>query len=178
MVICQRMYTVPLFVAAKGTSAKWPKRKLMDVGRADYITVHPHHGMLCDQQKEWSTVLPDDLEGFPDFDFLHDGFHTFTNTLIEIIYNDWKIFWSPLGFKQIHILLIPTFSLSIWNMIAHVFVRHTVYSAYMQCPVYMRSYRTWALWLFRVKSSCLEWMSWTTGRMHVITHRVEWQLIS
>lgn len=45
------MFIVPLFVAAKGTLAKQPMRKIINMEIADYSSIHLHHGILCDPKK-------------------------------------------------------------------------------------------------------------------------------
>lgn len=62
------------FVVAKETLAKQAKRKLFNMKMADKIAIYLHHGLLCDQQKEWSSALPDDFMGFPKFDIFMMGF--------------------------------------------------------------------------------------------------------
>lgn len=59
---------------AKETLAKQPKRKLFNMKMDDKIATHPHHGLLCDQHKEWSSAVPDNFKGFQNFDIFIMGF--------------------------------------------------------------------------------------------------------
>lgn len=122
-------------------------------------------------QKKWSIVLADDLEGFPGFDFLHDGFPTFINAAIEKTYKDQNTFWIPLGFKQIGVLLIPILSIYVWYMIAHVFVRYTIYLVYMQCSVW-GSIKNWLCGPYRVSCPYI-WDEWTGPQKEcIILHKL------
>lgn len=123
------------------------------------------------KKKKWSIVLADDLEGFPGFDFLHDGFPTFINASIEKTYKDQNTFWIPLGFKQIGVLLIPILSIYVWYMIAHVFVRYTIYLVYMQCSVW-GSIKNWLCCPYRVSCPYI-WDEWTGPQKEcIILHKL------
>lgn len=123
------------------------------------------------KKKKWSIVLADDLEGFPGFDFLHDGFPTFINASIEKTYKDQNTFWIPLGFKQIGVLLIPILSIYVWYMIAHVFVRYTIYLVYMQCSVW-GSIKNWLCCPYRVSCPYI-WDEWTgPQKEYIILHKL------